>query len=180
VVSYKFDDVVASLNQVAPYDWARFLRERLDSKSAHAPLGGIENGGWKLIYNEQKNSTMDAAEKSGNALDLSFSLGMIVTKEGEVRDVIPGSPAYTAGLGAGMKVIAVNGRKWSKDVMRAALRAGTRNQQPLAILAENGEYLNTYQVNYHGGEKYPHLVRNDAQPDVLSEIARPLAPPAGK
>ncbi|HEX7287923.1 MAG TPA: M61 family peptidase [Candidatus Angelobacter sp.] len=176
VVAYKFEDVVATLNQVAPYDWAKFLRERLDSKSARAPLGGIENGGWKLIYNDQKNSTMDAAEKSGAALDLSFSLGMIVTKEGEVRDVIPGSPAYAAGLGAGMKVIGVNGRKWSKDVMRAALRTGTRNQQALAILAENGEYLNTYQVDYHGGEKYPHLIRNDVQLDVLSEIARPLAP----
>jgi hypothetical protein len=64
--------------------------------------------------------------------------------------------------------------------MRTALRTGMRNQQPLAILAENGEYLNTYQVNYHEGEKYPHLVRNEAQPDVLSEIARPLAPSPAK
>ena len=180
VVPYKFEDVVAALNQVAPYDWAKFLRERLDSKSAHAPLGGIENGGWKLVYTDQKNATMDAAEKSGNGLDLSFSLGMLVTKEGEVRDVIPGSPAYAAGLGAGMKVIAVNGRKWSKDVMRAALRTGKNSQQPIALLAENGEYYNTYNVNYHEGEKYPHLVRNEAQADTLDEIIQPLAPSAGQ
>ncbi len=175
VVPYKFEDVVAALNQVAPYEWAKFLRERLDSKSAHAPLGGIENGGWKLIYNDQKNATMDAAEKSGNGLDLGFSLGMLATKEGVVRDVIPGSPAYAAGLGPGMKVIAVNGRKWSKDVMRAALRLAKSSQQPIAFLAENGEYYSTYNVNYHEGEKYPHLVRNDAQPDTLDDIVRPLA-----
>ncbi|MGE5324932.1 MAG: M61 family peptidase, partial [Actinomycetota bacterium] len=85
-ITYNFDDVVAALNQVAPYDWAKFLRERLDSKSAHAPLGGIENSGWKLIYNDKKNATMEAAEKTGNALDLSFSLGLIVTKAGDIRD----------------------------------------------------------------------------------------------
>jgi len=173
VVPYKFDDVVAALNQVASYDWTHFLRERLDSRSAHAPLGGIENGGWKLTYTSQKNITMEAAEKSGGSLDLSFSLGIIVSKEGEIRDVIPGSPAFAAGLGPGMRVIAVNGRKWSKDQMRSAMRGGTHGTQPLAILAENGDYVSAYTVDYHGGEQNPHLVRVDGQPDVLSEIVKP-------
>lgn len=173
VVPYKFEDVVTALNQASPYDWSHFLRERLDSKSPHAPLGGIENGGWRLMYTSQKNMTMEAAEKSGDGLDLSFSLGMIVTKDGEIRDVIPGSPAYAAGLGPGMKVIAVNSRKWSKDQMRSALRTGVHATQPLAILAENGEYVNTYSVDYHGGEQYPHLVRVESQQDLLSEIIKP-------
>ena len=177
VITYKFEDVVAALNQVTPYDWAKLLRERLDSKSPHAPMGGIENGGWKLIYNDQKNATMEAAEKEGESksLDLSFSLGMIVTKDGDVRDVIPGMPAYAAGMAPGMKIVAVNGRKWSKDVMRTALRSGIHSHQPLALLAENAEYYNTYNVDYHGGEKYPHLVRMDGQPDVLGDIIKPLA-----
>jgi predicted metalloprotease with PDZ domain len=175
VVPYKFEDVVAALNQVSPYDWAKHLRERLDSKAPHAPLGGIENGGWKLSYSDQRNSTMEAAEKSGDALDLSFSLGMIITKEGEVRDVIPGSPAYLAGVGPGMKLAAINNRKWSKDVMRSALRGSLHTQQPLALLAENGEYYNTYQVNYHDGERYPHLVRVEAQPDMLGDMIKPIA-----
>jgi predicted metalloprotease with PDZ domain len=175
VVPYKFEDVVAALNQVASYDWAHFLRARLDSRSAHAPLGGIENGGWKLTYTSQKNITMEAAEKSGGSLDLSFSLGIMVSKEGEIRDVIPGSAAYAAGLGPGMRVIAVNGRKWSKDQMRSALRSGVHSTQPLAILAENGDYISAYAVDYHGGEQYPHLARVDGQPDVLSDIVKPQA-----
>ncbi|HEX3584791.1 MAG TPA: M61 family peptidase [Candidatus Angelobacter sp.] len=175
VVPYKFEDVVSALNQVVPNDWAALLRERLDSKSPHAPMGGITNGGWKLVYTDKKNSTMDAREKSGENIDLSFSLGFIATKQGDVRDVIPGSPAYAAGLGPGMKIIAVNGRKWSKDVVRAALRASVHSQQPLSLLAENGEYYSTYQVNYHEGERYPHLVRAEGQPDMLDEIIKPQA-----
>ena len=175
VVPYKFEDIVSALNQVVPNDWAKLLRDRLDSKSPHAPTGGITNGGWTLVYNAQKNTTMDAREKSSESIDLSFSLGLIATKQGEVRDVIPGSPAYAAGVGPGMKLIAVNGRKWSKDVVRAALRAGVNNQQPLSLLAENGEYYTTYQVNYHEGERYPHLVRAEGQPDILDEIIKPQA-----
>jgi len=174
VVTYNFDDVVATLNKVVPYDWARLLRERLDSKSPQAPMGGISGGGWKLVYTTQKNTTMDAREKSGDGIDLSFSLGLMATKDGEVRDVIPGTPAYAAGLAPGMKIIAVNGRKWSKDIVRAALQASLTNQKPIALLAENGEYYNTYAVDYHQGERYPHLVRVEGQPNLLDEIVKPL------
>jgi predicted metalloprotease with PDZ domain len=180
VVPYKFEDVVTALNQIAPYNWAAMLRERLDSKSPHAPLGGIENGGWKLVYNDQKNATMAARERVAESLDLSFSLGMTVSKDTTITDVIPGSPAYTAGIGPGMKLIAVNGRKYSKDVMRAALRAGMHSQQPLAVLAENAEFYTVYQVQYHDGERYPHLVRNESQPDVLSEIIKATGPAISK
>lgn len=175
VVPYKFEDVVAALNQVTPYDWAGFLRQRLDSKSAHAPLGGIENGGWKLVYTEEKNTTMAAREKTSENLDLSFSLGMIISKEGALLDVIPGSPAYAAGAGAGMKLLGVNGRKYSKDIMRTALRRSVNTQQPIALLVENGEYYSTLQVNYHEGMRYPHLVRSEGQPDLLGDIIKPIA-----
>jgi predicted metalloprotease with PDZ domain len=172
VVTYTFDDVVKALNQITPYNWAGFLRERLDSKSPHAPLSGIEHGGWKLIYNDQKNTTMDAREKTSEIVDASFSLGLIVTKDDTIVDVIPGSPAYNAGIGPGMKLIAVNGRKYSKDVLRMALRTATSSRQPIALLAENAEYYSTYQVDYHDGERYPHLVREPAQPDLLSDIIK--------
>ena len=165
VVPYKFEDVVAALNQVAPYDWAHLLRERLDSKSAHAPLGGVENGGWKLVYTNQKNRTMKAREEVSKNLDLSFSLGIIASSEGMLLDVIPGSPAYAAGVGAGMKLLGVNGRKYSKDIMRTALERTVKNQQPISLQVENG----------HDGMRYPHLVRNEGQPDLLDDIIKPIA-----
>ena len=39
---YTFDDVVATLNGIAPYDWATFLRGRLDG---HGSLTGAGTGG---------------------------------------------------------------------------------------------------------------------------------------
>ena len=120
--------------------------------------------------------TMEAREKSSDNLDLSFSLGMIVSKEGALVDVIPGSPAYAAGAGPGMKLLGVNGRKYSKDIIRTALRRAVNAQQPIALLVENGEYYSTLEVNYHDGIRYPHLVRNEAQPDLLGEIIKPMAP----
>jgi predicted metalloprotease with PDZ domain len=177
VVPYNFDEVAATLNEVLPYDWAHLLRERLDSKSPHAPLGGITAGGWKLVYTEQVNTTMEAREKVSKekVIDLGFSLGLIATKDGEVRDVIPGTSAYASGLAPGMKIFAVNGRKWSKEVVHAAVHASLTKPQPIAFLAENAEYYSTYLVNYHEGERNPHLVRVEGQPDFLDEIIKPLA-----
>jgi len=53
------------------------------------------------------------------------------------------------------------------------MRSGVHGTQPLAILAENGDYVSAYTVDYHGGEQNPHLIRVDGQPDVLSEIVKP-------
>src|SRR5215472_5224735 len=176
VVPYKFEDVVSALNQVTPYNWSGLLSQRLDSKSSDAPLGGIENGGWRLFYNDQKNITMEAREKTSEHLDLSFSLGIILDKDGNIVDAIPGSPAYVAGVGPGMKLIAVNGRKYSKGVIRSVLQTNPEGRPPIALLVENAKYYQTYQVNYHGKERYPHLVRRESEPDMLDEIIKPLAP----
>ncbi|HEV8040609.1 MAG TPA: hypothetical protein VGP62_17190, partial [Bryobacteraceae bacterium] len=115
VVPYTFDDVVHALNDVAPYDWAHLLAERANTISAHAPLGGIERGGWRLVYNDKPNLYIEAAEKVFKFANFSYSLGFDVNVDGKLNDVIVGSPAYRAGLGAGMKLIAVNGRKWSPE-----------------------------------------------------------------
>ena len=177
VLPYKFDDVVNALNQVMPYEWAKLLRERLDAKAPRAPLGGIENGGWKLVYSDQKNSTMEAQEQvSEGGIDLSFSLGVIVGADGAILDAIPGSPAYKAGVGPGMKLIGINGRKYSKDVIRTALRTAMHSSQPIELLVENADYYVSFKVDYHDGERYPHLVRNESQSDLLTEVIKPLAP----
>jgi predicted metalloprotease with PDZ domain len=174
VVPYAFDDVVRALNQVTPYDWAGLLHERVNAVKAGAPLGGIERGGWRLVYNDQPNVFIHAGEKLDKYVDASYSLGFGVRQDGEFQDVIYGSPAYLAGVGPGMKLVAVNGRAWSKDVLENALRASRDSKQPIDLLVENAKFFKTYSVDYHDGVRNPHLERSEAA-DVLGEIVRPLS-----
>ena len=172
VKPYTFEDVVNALNQVQPNDWAKFLRDRLDSLSPHAPLGGIVNGGWKLVYDDKPGEMFSAAEQEGKYVNANFSVGFSVGENGDIADVIIGGLAYKAGIGPGMKVVAVNGRKYSSDVFSDALIAGKNSSTSLDLLIENGEYFQTYRVDYHGGPRYPHLVRDESKPDVLAEIIK--------
>src|SRR5205807_337823 len=109
-------------------------------------------------------------------LDLRFSLGLGVNAEtGEIMDAIPGNPAAQAGIAAGMKLIAVNGRKFSIAVVRDAMKAAKSGSAPIELLATNDEQYRTYKVDYHGGERYPILTRDAAKPDLLTNILSPLA-----
>jgi predicted metalloprotease with PDZ domain len=178
VVPYTFDDIVHALNEVAPgapkFDWAGLLRERVGATSTHAPLGGIERGGWKLVYNDQPNALTQAVEKLVKFTNFAYSMGFSVGENGDFYDVIVDSPAYAAGLGPGMKLMAVNGRKYSPPVLRAALKAAQGSAAPIELLVENGQYIKTYAVNYHDGDRNPHLERVSSEPDVLGEILKPL------
>jgi predicted metalloprotease with PDZ domain len=174
VVPYTFDDVVHALNDVAPYDWASLLGERVGATSTHAPMGGIEREGWKLTYNDKPNAFNQALEKLVKFADFSYSLGFLVAEDGKLDDVIVGSPAYRSGLGPGMKLIAVNGRKWTPSVLRDALKAAQGTTAPIDLLVENAQFFRAYSIAYHEGDKNPHLERVSGQPDLLGVLLKPL------
>jgi predicted metalloprotease with PDZ domain len=172
VKTYTFDDVVNALNQIAPYDWRGFWTERLTNHGPGAPLTGIENSGWKLIYNETPSELLKVQEHEHDGLNAAYSIGLRLHGDGRIADTIEGMPAAKAGIGPGMKLIAVNGRAYTPDILREALRAGKSSSEPLELLVENTEYFKAYKLDYHGGEKYPHLVRDESKPDMLSEIIK--------
>jgi predicted metalloprotease with PDZ domain len=174
VIPYTFDDVVHALNEIAPYDWASLLRDRVRSTAAHAPLGGIQGDGWKLVYNDQPNELEKAIEKKFKVANFSYSLGLIADKDGKLEDVIVDSPAYRSGMGPGMTLIAVNGKAWTPELLRAALKAAQGTTAPIELLVENAQFFRTYSVTYHDGEKNPHLERISGQPDLLSSLLASL------
>ncbi|HEV7515497.1 MAG TPA: M61 family peptidase, partial [Thermoanaerobaculia bacterium] len=182
VKTYTFDDVVATLAALAPYDWKGFLTARLESTAPHAPLGGVRAGGWKLVYTETPNEAIKDREERAKYSDWNFSLGLEVKEDGEIRDVIPGTPAWKAGIGPGMKLLAVNGRAWKKEWVDAALREAKGGNTPIELLVENSDYYKAYSVDYHDGPRYPHLERDPGQPDLLGLNIAPhaahVAPPA--
>ena len=172
VKTYTFDDVVNSLNQVAPYDWRGFWTERLTNHGPGAPLTGIERSGWKLLYDENPSELTKVRKRELKEVDAEYSIGLLLEENGNIIDTVEGMPAAKAGIGPGMKIAAVNGRRFSADVLSDELRAGKNTSDPLELLIENTEYFKTFKIDYHGGEKYAHLVRDESNPDVLSDIIK--------
>jgi predicted metalloprotease with PDZ domain len=175
VVPYTLDDLLTTLNGVAPHDWGAFFAERIDVPTAHAPLGGLANAGWKLVYRDTPTRFFKLAEQAGKVVDLSFSLGLVLREDGWVLDVLPDSPAARAGLAPAMKVVAVSARRFSANVAREAV-AETRAHPDLDLLTENGDLFRSHHLAYRGGGRYPALERLPGKPDLLEAIYKPAAP----
>lgn len=173
VVPYTFDDLVESLNTVQPYDWGGFLKERVTSKSPHAPLGGIANGGYRIEYTDQENSYIRAAESSDRGVNAWYSLG-IRTEDQTIQDVLVGSPAYAAGLGPGMRIVAVNGRRATDELLHQAIRDAKGDGPAAELIVENAGYFKVVKLAYHDGERYPHLVREPNTRAILDNILKPM------
>lgn len=168
VKPYTFDDVVAALNGVAPYDWARFLRDRID---AHAPpLDGVAASGWKLVYTDTPSEYQKTAEADAKAIDYAASIGITVsTKDGKLADVKWNGPAFKAGVASGGTLVAVNGREFSAERFKDAV-AATSKGQLLDLLVRTGDMYRTFRVDYRDGLKYPHLERIAGTQDRLTAI----------
>jgi predicted metalloprotease with PDZ domain len=169
IKTYEFNDVVAALNAVQPYDWAGFLNQRVKSTDAHAPLGGITRSGWKLVYDNVRSDFWKANEEDRKITNLMYSIGVTVREDGTLADVLYGGPAQKAGIAPAVKLVAVNGRQYTSTVLREAVA----KKQPVELLVKNGEFYQTFRVDYTGGERYPHLVRDGGMPDLLSSIIAP-------
>ena len=171
--TYTFDDVVSTLNRVAPNDWSAFLHDRVYAVQPHAPTRGIEESGWKVVYTAEPNEASKGYE-GAKGLFLYFSIGVQVTDDAVVQDVLPDSPAARAGLSPGMKLIAVNGMKYTADRLKQAVADSSKPGSKVAVVADCGdESLKAFAIGYRGGARYPHLVRDTTKPDLLSQIAAP-------
>ena len=179
IVPYEFEELVADLNQVAAYDWANFLRQRVYTVQPHVNLEGIGQGGWRLVYTDKPNTYREARASAyghdGVAPSVWFSLGIILDGQGAISDVRVGGPADAAKLAPGEKILAVNGNVYSGDAMKNAVHA-TKTGGPMELIVQNDTHVRTVAIDYHDGERYPHLERIEGTPDYLDEITKALTP----
>jgi predicted metalloprotease with PDZ domain len=166
---YTLDDVVADLDAVQHHDWRAFFDERVMRTNQHPPLAGLEASGWKLGWADSLSAYEKIVEEQGKHDDMQYSIGLLIAEDGTIEDVVPASSAARAGLGPGMKLTAVNGRRYSTKVMRAAVKA-TKTGTPLDLLAEHDDFFKTYRLDYKDGLRYPLLIRTPGTPDVLGRI----------
>ena len=162
-VTYTLDDVVRTLNGVLPYDWATFLRTRLDGHGPGAPLDGVARGGYRLVYT-------DAPTWAATANDLTYSLGATVGDDGTLGRVLWDGPLFAAGLTFGAKVVAVNGVVFTPDGLRSAVTSAKGMTAPIELTVQTGDRIRTIRVAYHDGLRYPHFVRDEAVPARLDDI----------
>jgi predicted metalloprotease with PDZ domain len=176
IKTYTFDDVVMAMNETAGHDWRAFFRDRLDSTSAHAPLGGLTGGGWRLDYSDEPNPMISASQAAHGLGDYTSSLGLLVRADGTIQDAIPGMPAYQSGMSPYMRIVGVNRRQFSLDGLNSAIAESKSQSAPLVLLVSNTGVLETHEIAYHGGLRYPHLVRSGSETDYLTEILKPRTP----
>jgi len=173
--TYNFDDIVNTLNQVQPNDWAGFLRARLDGHGPGAPLDGLARGGWKLTYTDEPSAMQKSMAARRKSADFTYSLGLSLGHEGEIAAVLWGGPAFNAGLARGTKLVAVNGLAFDGPGQLAdAITQAKTDKVPIELLFRDGEHFRDVKINYHGGLRYPHLERIPATPDRLDDILAPL------
>ena len=172
-LTYKFEDVVATLNSVVAYDWASFLRTRLDGHGPGAPLDGIKRGGYKLVYTDQPTEFHRQVMMQRKYEDFTYSLGFtIAAKDSSFAAVQWDGPAFKAGLTLGTKLLAVNGIAYDKDRLKEAIRdAQGKGKAPVELLVQNGDHFRTVKIEYHDGLRYPRLVKESETPSLDAILA---------
>jgi len=177
VVPYDFNEIVSDLNQVVKNDWSGFLNDRVNGIHSHVNVEGIEQGGYKLVYTDKPSDYLKASMASrGAGRDVWFSLGITYDNDGStISDVRVGSAADKARLIPGQKIMAVNGRVYSKDALHAAIRQSKTVSTPIHFILQNDTMVTEADVDYHDGERYPTLERVEGTPAYLDDIVKPLA-----
>jgi predicted metalloprotease with PDZ domain len=155
------------------------LRERLDGHGAHAPLGGLERGGWRRAFTDEPSAAVKEAESADGTHNFLYSLGLTIDGNGEVTEVYWDSVAFRAGIGPEMKLVAVNGKAYSDGRLRDAIRASQADaKQPVELLVRSADTFRSVRLDYHDGLRYPQLQRIEGAPDRLSDILKPRTGPS--
>ncbi len=169
-------DVYATLAAVAPADWRALIRRHLDTTGTEALLAGLQSVGWQLTYSPEKNSYIETHQKRRKTIERQWSIGVTINDKdedkGTIIDTVEDRAAAQAGAGPGMKLIAVNGRKYSVEVLDAAIATAHETRKPIELMVESGDYYRTLSVAYFDGARYPHLARIDDRPDILAEVLK--------
>src|SRR5689334_4476745 len=172
-LTYTLDDVVATLNRVQPYDWLSYLRAKVYGVAPQAPLEGITQGGYRLVFTPEPTKWIKSAEKSGKNNDLTYSGGFVVGNDAKVTSVLWDSPAFNAGITVGTEIVAVNGRKFTGDALKQAIKSAGAGSAAPELLIHDGDVYRTVTLDWRGGLRYPKLEKVGKGPGTLDALLAP-------
>jgi predicted metalloprotease with PDZ domain len=172
-LTYTFDTIVDTLDRVQPYDWRHYLQRKVYDLAAQPPLEGITEGGYRLAFTDEPTKWIKSAEKEGKNNNLTYSGGFVVGNDGKITSVLWDSAAFNAGLSIGSEVVAVNGRKFDADGLKRAIKAAAGKGPPPELLIHDGEVYRTVKLDWHGGLRYPRLVKSGSGEGTLDRLLAP-------
>ena len=172
-LTYTFDDVVATLNRVQPYDWRGYLQRWVYDVAPNAPLEGITQGGYRLVFTDKPTNWTKVLEKMRKSTDLTYSGGFTVGNDGKIGSVLWDSAAFNAGLTVGSEVVAVNGRKFDGDALKSAIKAAAGNGPAPELLIHDGDVYRSVKLGWHGGLRYPRLEKVGSGAGTLDALLAP-------
>jgi predicted metalloprotease with PDZ domain len=173
VLTYTFDEVVSTLNAVHPYDWAGFFETRIKTPGQPAPIAGVERAGYRLVWKDEMNPYDKGRYGDAGTLNLQYSLGLTLDKDGKVTATFWGSPAFNAGIVNGAQIMAVNGEAYSVERIKDAITAAKDGTTPIELLVKRGDRYLTVPVAYHGGLRWPWLERVGQRETGLDRLLAP-------
>jgi predicted metalloprotease with PDZ domain len=181
IVTYNRDELIKDLNDVAPYDWAKFLHERIDLINPRADVAGIEQGGYRLVYRDKPTKSERTMAMAGGprraGLNCWYSIGLQISNEGIIRDVRWNGPADKARIAPGYKILAVNGHIFSNEALKDAIKAAKGTAGPIHLIVQADTFVSSFDIDYHDGERYPQLERIEGTPAYLDSITTPRTTP---
>ena len=169
---YTYDDLIAALNHVVAFDWNGLLQGNLLATRPTEVSPGLAAAGWTVVYTDEPNGAVADAETVSQQVDLSTSIGLVIDQDGTIVDLVPDTAAGRVGLTPGAKVMGVNHRVYSAELLRQAIVNAETNQQPIDLLTLNEGFYAEFAVDYHQGLRSPHLARIAGKPDLLSTIVQ--------
>jgi predicted metalloprotease with PDZ domain len=172
-LTYTLDDIAATLNKVQPYDWRGYLQRRIYDIAPQAPLEGITQGGYNLVYTAEPTPWIKSLQKNRKFMDFTYSGGFTVGMDGKIGSVLWDSPAFNAGLTIGSEIVAVNGRKMDMDSITQAIKDAAKNGPAPQLLIHDGDVYKTVTLDWHGGLRYPHLEKVGKGPGTLDALLAP-------
>ena len=171
--AYRFEDVVETLNRIVPYDWQSYLDSKVNAQGK-APLDWIQRGGYRLVYRDAPPPYFASRENDRKILDLTFSIGAVIGKDGEITSIAWDSPLFNQGVTTGSTILAINGRAYSNDDLKGAIAAAKGSKEPIKLLIKKGDLFREVPLDYHDGLRYPDLEKVGAGPSYLDALLAPL------
>jgi predicted metalloprotease with PDZ domain len=124
-------------------------------------------GGYQLAYTNEPTPFFKDAEKRSGEVNLTYSLGMTVNKNGHLSTVLWDGPAFKAGLTTAAEIVAVNGKLFSQDVLRDAVAEAEGGREPIKLIVKVGKQVRA------GGHRFPRLEKVGLGDGSLDKLLAP-------